>query len=485
MVSEIAFTVTQNGIHKSLTHKHFVVNSYQINETTSGIPSNYGEEFYIGFMPNLFSFSGIDLRIVVQAETEIPVPFGVTTTNGEVYQGIATSANPVTVHLPNDIYTTSTNSRDNGVHVYSIGGGKLSVLAINLAIYYNERSVGEYLAYPCHTAGEELYEYYVSSFENIYNNYFNSEFLLVGCEENTSITITPSKSVQLPVDFQNYSKLEVTTVESMTDYQVTMHKMQTLLVTSSLDLTGTKIVSNKPLTVISGHECASVGAFPITCEHLAEQMPSLSTWGRKFLLVPFGGRNSGQHYKIIAAYGGTTVIRTCNAMYTDTLSPGKLLYFHTNSEEYCFVMSNKAILVTQLGLGGSLDGNGDSVVSIVPPLIQYTDRYSFTSLNTSNFNVHQVSVSVLPEYYQPESIRLDGHPIQSNWTAIYNSGDTVVGYGCHISVTGGVAHTVSHDNPSGKLAVLVYGWNTVSQSGYSYPAGLSFKSLQSGELIRT
>ena len=434
-------------------------------------------------MPNAYSLFGIDLRIIVQAETETPVPFGVMTTNGEVFQGIATSASPVTVQLPDHLYTTSTNTRDNGVHVFSIGGGKFSVLAINVAAYYNQQSVGEYLAYPCHAAGEEPYEYYVLSIENYY---FNSEFLLVGCEENTSITITPTNPVQLPVDFQNYSKLEVTTIESMTDFQVTMNKMQTLLVTSTSDLTGTKIVSNKPLTVISGHECASVGGLiPYYCEHLAEQMPSLSTWGRKFLLVPFGGRNSGQYYKIIAAQGGTTVVRTCNAMHTDTLSPGKSLYFHTNSEEYCFVMSNKAILVTQLGLGGSLDGNGDSVVSIVPPLIQYVDRYSFTSLNTSNFNIHQVSVSVMPEYYQPESIRLDGHPIQSNWTAIYNSGGTVVGYGCHMSVTGGVTHTVSHDNPSGKLAVLVYGWSTVSQSGYSYLAGLSFKSLQSGELIHT
>ena len=435
-------------------------------------------------MPNAYSFYGIDLRIVVQAETETPVPFGVMTTNGEVFQGIATSASPVTVQLPDHLYTTSTNNRDNGVHVYSIGGGKLSVLAINLAIYYNQRSVGEYLAYPCHAAGEEPYEYYVLTIENFYN-FYNSGFLLVGCEENTSITITPSQTVQVPVDFQNYSKLEETTIESMTDYQVTMNKMQTLLVTSRFDLTGTKIISNKPLTVISGHECASVGAYPNNCEHFTEQMPSLSTWGRKFLLVPFGGRNSGQFYKIIAAQGGTTVVRTCNAMYTDTLSPGKSLLFHTNSEEYCFVMSNKAVLVTQLGVGGGIDGTGDSVISIVPPLIQYTDRYSFTSRNTSNFNIHQVSISVLPKYYQPESIRLDDHPIQSNWTAIYNSGGTVVGYGCHISVTGGVAHTVSHDNPSGKLAVLVYGWNTVSQSGYSYPAGLSFKSLQSGELIHT
>ena len=59
------------------------------------------------------------------------------------------------------------------------------------------------------------------------------------------------------------------------------------------------------------------------------------------------------------------------------------------------------------------------------------------------------------------------------WTAIYNSGGAVVGYGCHRSVTGGTTHVVSHNNPDGKLAVVVYGWNASDhESSYGYHAGL-------------
>ena len=82
-------------------------------------------------------------------------------------------------------------------------------------------------------------------------------------------------------------------------------------------------------------------------------------------------------------------------------------------------------------------------------------------------------MSVLAQYYQPSSIRLDGQPISCSWTAIYNSGGAVVGYGCHRSVTGGTTHVVSHNNPDGKLAVLVYGWNASDhESSYGYHAGL-------------
>ena len=117
---------------------------------------------------------------------------------------------------------------------------------------------------------------------------------------------------------------------------------------------------------------------------------------------------------------------------------------------------------------------------ILPSLDQYTNRYSFFSLKISqhNFNIHQISVSVLAQYYQPNSIRLDDQPISCSWNAIYNNEDTLVGYGCHRSVTGGVTHVVSHDNQNGRLAVLVYGGS--SSVGYGYLAGLHLTSSHSG-----
>ena len=72
--------------------------------------------------------------------------------------------------------------------------------------------------------------------------------------------------------------------------------MQTLLVLHADDLTGTNVLSNKPLMVISGHECAYailnyndiVMCFCVlipSCEPQALQVPLTTTWGTRFLIA--------------------------------------------------------------------------------------------------------------------------------------------------------------------------------------------------------
>ena len=415
------------------------------------------------------------LQLVVSAEGSSPVQFGVETSSGVVYTGTTTASSPVTVNLPTSLQTNSASYtfRNKGVHVYTTGQGSVSVLAIN----FKTGTVGDYLAYPCQDVGDAPYEYYIVSTGSLVSA-AESEFLLVGCEDNTTITITPTQTVSIPTDPQSSSS-SLQSVASGSDHQITLNKMQTLLIAkSSTDLTGSKIVSNKPLTVISGHECGNVPSTQTYCEHLAEHIPPTSTWGQEFLLVPFGGRNVGQYYKIVSSQSATTVVRRCNSVTsTQTLtSAGSFFTFFTSSTTYCSVVANKPVLVSQLGIGGGSDNIGDPIISILPSLDQYTNRYSFFSLNTTDFNIHQISVSVLAQYYQPSSIRLDGQPISCSWNAIYNSGGTVVGYGCHRSVTGGTTHVVSHSNSDGKLAVVVYGWNSGTQRGYGYLAGTRFNS---------
>ena len=422
------------------------------------------------------------LQLIVRAESSSAVQFGVRTSDGVVHNRTTTASSPVTIYLPTSLVVTSISYafRNKGVHVYTIGAGSISVLAIN----YFSSSVGDYLAYPCHEIGNGTYEYFVVSTDSVQST-SNSAFLLVGCADNTTITITPTQLVTVPTYPQNTTQ-SYTQVSSGTSRQITLHAMQTLIVESLVDLTGSRVVSNKPLTVISGHECGNVPTYQSYCQHLTEQIPPTSTWGRRFLLVPFGGRNVGQYFKIVSSQSNTTISRTCNTVTsTQTLSSaGNSFTFFTSSTTYCYVASNKPVMVSQLGIGGGdgRDNIGDPIISILPSLNKYTNSYTFFSLNTSDFNIHQISVSVLAQYYQPNSIRLDGQAITATWSAIYNSGGTVVGYGCHQSVTGGVSHTVSHDNPSGKLAVVVYGWETGALRSYGYLAGLRFNSTQPGKM---
>ena len=111
--------------------------------------SNYGKDFYIGFMRNFIdkeSPNFVDkeprLQLVVSAEGSSPVQFGVETSSGVVYTGTTTASSPVTVNLPTSLQTNSAayTFRNKGVHVYTTGQGSVSVLAINFQI----GSVGDY-----------------------------------------------------------------------------------------------------------------------------------------------------------------------------------------------------------------------------------------------------------------------------------------------------------------------------------------------------
>ena len=238
------------------------------------------------------------------------------------------------------------------------------------------------MAYPCQDISGAPYEYYIVS-TNSSSSQTKSQFLLVGCEDDTTITITPTQTVSIPKDTQSSSST-LTSIFSGVSKQITLNKMQTLLIgKSSTDLTGSRIVSNKPLTVISGHECGNVlSGSP--CEHLTEQIPPSTTWGRKFLLVPFGGRNNGQYYKVVSSQANTTVVRTCNSVFTTkTLSiAGSSFTFFTSSDTYCFMVSNKPLLVSQLGIAKQFSIGGP-IIFILPSLDQYTNRYSFFSLKIS------------------------------------------------------------------------------------------------------
>ena len=300
--------------------------------------SNYGEDFYIGFMRN-FGLRASRLQLVVSAEGSLPVQFGVETSSEVVYTGTTTASSPVTVNLPTSLLINNADysSRNKGVHVYTIGQGSVSVLIIN----YQTGSVGDYLAYPYQDLSDAPYEYYVIS-TGTFSPETLSEFLLVGWEDNTNITITPTQTVSIPIDAQSSSSNRQS-VTSGSDHIITLNKMQTLLIGQrNVDLTGSKIVSNKPLTVISGHECGSVPSLWFSCDNLAVSIPPTSTWGQEFFLVPNGGRNIGQYYKVVSSQSVTTVVRRCNSVTsTQTLtSAGNSFTFFTSSTTYCSVVAN-------------------------------------------------------------------------------------------------------------------------------------------------
>ena len=239
-------------------------------------------------MRNIGGSSFAGFRVTVGTPAEGSVRFIIENNAQVIHNGTVTSNSPVVIDIPNDQQVVASDfaNRQKGIHIYSMERDLIYVVAENFLTFLNH---GAYLAYPCFSLGENnnRYEYGVVSFDDP-TDALNSQFLLVGCEDDTVITITPTQSVSLPTDAQK-SSTAVTIEPDTESHEITLNKMQTLLVLSVDDLTGSRIISNKPLTVISGHECANIPLSEAGCEPLAVQVPPTATWGTEFLLAPFAG----------------------------------------------------------------------------------------------------------------------------------------------------------------------------------------------------
>ena len=422
-------------------------------------------------MRNIGGSSFTNLKLTIGTTAKGSVPFIVETITRVIQNGTVTSDSPVVISVMNELQVIASDftNRQKGIHIHSIEGDSLYVIAENFVAFLNH---GVYLAYPCLSLGENFnqYDYKIVSVDDPTDT-LNSQFLLVGCEDATTITITPKQSISLPMNLQQIST-SVTIEADSQSHVITLNKMETLLVVSVDDLTGTTIVSNKPLTVISGHECANIPLSEAGCEPLAVQIPPAATWGTKFLLAPFTGRDGPHAFKAVSSKSNTSFVYTCDSESRFAPETDVISFF---SATYCYLQSSDPIFLTEFSFGGSIDSKGDPTISIVSPIDQYIRTIDFISLPISDFPLNYISVSVNTEHYNPDSILLDGQAINCEWIEITDDDANTVGYGCNKTISSNLntpkRHTVSHSEEDGVLSVLVYGFSSFPGRGYSYLAG--------------
>ena len=410
----------------------------------------------------------LDLHIATTSTDTIT--FHVEGTNGVFYTGTVALDSSTTVNLNlNYVVTDSSYSnRNKGIRVYTENGSLISVLVVN---NNNQAgSMGDYAAYPYQQLNVQQYVYYTISTRSIVS-YTSSLTLLVGTANDTTVIITPSQNIIIPTDIQNSSP--DFTLQAGIPHTITLNHLQTFLFeANNVDLTGSKIVSDKPLTVVSGHECSNVPADVRYCEATSVQVPPTATWGTKFLLTPHGGRTGGQYYKMVAAEADTSITRNCNGgvSFNVLVGEGGSLSFSTPSGTYCYAESDKPVFTVIFGTGGSLNrGIGDPVMSLIPSIDMYAHSdILFYVPSYSGFYSHWINImSTEPN---PE-ILMNGQVLSLSWTTINDNNRVPAGYAAQMSLSEvGVDHYISSDAP---ITTLVYGWG--DDRGLSYTAGVELK----------
>ena len=299
----------------------------------------------------------------------------------------------------------------------------------------------------------------------------NSSILVVGTEDNTVMKLTGTQLVNIGMGDA------VIYLIPGREYSFVINRLQTVYIGSVEDLSGTKIVTNRPVSVFSGHACANVPRNVTACSHLVEQIPPTALWGKVYYTAPLANKTS-YTVKVLAASNFTTVSVYCNnTMELFALNEDQFINKTLQMHEYCAIHSNKELLVVQFSHGGSEDNRyGDPMMTLVPAANQYLNKFDFSTIRNppeSGYD-HYVNIIVKEQYYQPNMIYLTAGGVSrplvtEHWVPIQVN-NTIEAYATQLSISEGVAQLL-HTNSAAQMMTIVYGFN--DHDGYGHPGRFS------------
>ena len=454
--------------------------------------SSKGNEFYLGFMQNQITFSrSVTIPLYITTDEPQTVKFSVTVINPEfVFLGEVSYGNVTTVHLPRGVIVTTervTLEREKmkGVYVKAENGKTISIIGSNAV----QATTDSFVVLPVVDNPLKVRERYTvlsNGFERTSSAHaiVRSEFLLVGCRNNTKVRITPSNgSIGIPRIY--HPDRPFATAGQQVEF--TLNRLETLLITSTRDLSGTVISSDEPISVFTGHECGQVPANVGTCDHLVEQVPPQHTWGVQFFTAPLK-RESGDLFKMATTNAATTEVNiTCTEMGKNqssstfrALSLGKneVFSFEQGPHTYCCIESTNPLLVMQLGKGSTLNnGIGDPLLVTIPAVQQYTNNFTVVQDLLSSY--HYLNIIVPVQYFNdtPQGhscIRINGITASRSWTPIFCSTGQICAYGAQVLLND-LKSTVLHEDPGAGMSVNVYGFG--NDVAYGYSAGYNLDPI--------
>ena len=474
---------------------------YSVDQT------NEGNEFFIGFFRNRFGRSDepevIPPVLWITTKESMPVNFTVSTFFGFLTSGVATPGEITYVDIPlgfvvfDSTEDRETDTRFKGIYIKAEDDGRIAVFGQNEEVASNDA----YLALPIISlpAGRS-YEYIAASIHGDSGTVGQSKdsvALIIGTENDTEIILEPSVLIRHPFATQSGGHfIPGVPVEYRI---VTIQRFQTFyLEVRGGDISGTRIISNKPISVFSGHEAANIPLASEPSDILTEQLQPIDTWGTEVVTVPLRTR-SGDVLKVFASQDSTTI----NVTYTD-ISSGMVTSdsFTLNRNgfrelggtstmatgaiaDFALIQSNNPIAVFQFSRSFSTDNNiiSDPFMLSVPSCGQYRNSYAVAP---APFNetiegtvsgrvayVNYTNIAVPAEYFNASLITINNNPINaSEFRPIRRADNSIWGYGAQLLLDEG-AQVINHSDPNAALSVTLYGFSNQMSWGYTGGTGLA------------
>ncbi|MBI5323730.1 MAG: T9SS type A sorting domain-containing protein [Ignavibacteriae bacterium] len=353
--------------------------------------THFGTDFWLTFNPN-WETAGIEntIRIFVTSLVETSVKIEIP---GKGYQAQMNTIpyNPIQFDIPIAIgqpFMSGVASPSPEEQVYN--GAGIHVTAKDpIVVYGLARGFGSsdaYMAFPTAVWGRE---YIIASWIDVSTNtdlFLPGYISVIAAYDNTKVnftlggnTGTKTSGGMVPGDVE----------------QFTLYKGDVLVIPSAgrySDMSGSRVTSNKPVGVVSGHRCATVpeSVHP-WCDYLAEMEMPTELWGTEFHICPIYRRKKNPIIKIIPKEGGTKIykngVEITSIKYAGGIENDGWLRMRTDdgSPKIVFFSSSKPVCITLFNQSRTEDTINIDPFSIIQiPLEQYQKEIFFTTPSTKN-----------------------------------------------------------------------------------------------------
>nr|XP_034312980.1 fibrillin-2 isoform X1 [Crassostrea gigas]XP_034312992.1 fibrillin-2 isoform X1 [Crassostrea gigas] len=247
---------------------------------------------------------------------------------------------------------------------------------------------------------------------------------------------------------------------------VTLNKYQTFQLSHNGDLTGTLIISSKPVAVFSGNRCNKLNSFGF-CSHLVEQIPPMDSLDTTYIVPPHFER-SGTMVRVVSAHTGSTTFSYTIDKSTSTKTIGTFGNFDitVSGKQAVVVDSKRQVLVLSFGLAARRQKNGDPYMTMVPGVNQYVHQYHVSVPQGFEKNYFAIMV----KKGSKSSLLLDNDSISSKNT-VSEASVTVKGLDyvvLTVMVNQGVHRVETKDRS--RFGLMIYGHG--HDDGYGFAANI-------------
>ncbi len=385
-----------------------------LRSAAQGGVSSAGTDYWLGFMPN---GSGSGNQSVFE---EIYICSG---TANKVTINIAGSSSKTIVMTAGQIYDYQLSNymtyipevaTDNAIHITSTN----PITVYGYSAWGDPQGIGDspdgFLALPLQAYGTE---YYTMNFPDNgvfgQNPFMPGEFLITSPYDDNQITVTPACQTKngdppnRPINF-------------------TLRQGQTYLVQSAAtawgqnDLTGSLIVSSKPISVLTGHQISSVPSDECcSADNLFEMIPSVDRWGTQYFDEPMAGKTvDGDYLRLLSAENGNQInyIGPNFGLHTMFLDSGEYQDIQTNTDPLVMTSVNhKRFIVAQYSYSQGFDGDpgfSDPWMVLFTPQEQFEKEMIFRT-PTPDKGAFTNYLTVICQWDSMGKITINGLPLSA------------------------------------------------------------------------